>query len=282
MRDSPAAQTTMPDTQHLREVLSQFDWTSVVDVLLIALVIYMAVRLMSGTRVMTQLRGVLALFLIFVVAGRLLDLTVINYLVEHSVIALLIGAAIIFQPEFRRGLDRLGRTGVSGWFGAARYEDTIESVVKAAGRMSAERHGGLFVLERETGLQDVIETGIPVDARVSPELLVGIFYPNSPLHDMAVVLREERVVAAGCVLPLANDLPAFERNLGTRHRAAIGITESTDALSVVVSEETGDISVALHGRLTHVPDERRLKAVLEWVLEPGTTTAGSRNGGVPV
>ena len=263
-------------------MISQFDWASAIDVLLIAIVIFAAVRLMSGTRAMTQLRGVLALFLIFVVAGRLLDLTVINYLVEHSVIALLIGAVIIFQPEFRRGLDRLGRTGVSGWFGPARYVDTIDSVVKAAGRMSAERHGGLFVLERETGLQDVIETGIPVDARVSPELLAGIFYPNSPLHDMAVVLREERVVAAGCVLPLANDLPAFERNLGTRHRAAIGITEATDALSVVVSEETGDISVALHGRLTHVPDERRLKAVLEWVLEPGASTASSRNGGAPV
>ena len=271
----------MPDTQHFREVLSQFDWTSAVDVLLIATVIFGALRIMTGTRVMTQLRGVLALFLVFVVLGQTLDLTVINFLVEHSVTGLLIGGAITFQPELRRALDRLGRTGVNGWFGQARYEDVIESVVKAAGRMSAERHGGLFVLERETGLQDVIETGIPVDARVSPELLAGIFYPNSPLHDMAVVLRDERVVAAGCVLPLANDLPAYERNLGTRHRAAIGITEATDALSVVVSEETGDISVALHGRLTHVPDERRLKAVLEWVLEPGVATA-NRDGGVPV
>ena len=193
----------------------------------------------------------------------------------------LIGAAIIFQPEFRRVLDRLGRTGVSGWFTPARYEDVIDSVVKAAGRMSAEKHGGLFVLERETGLQDVIETGIPVDARVSPELLAGIFYPNSPLHDMAVVLRDERVVAAGCVLPLANELPAFDRNLGTRHRAAMGITEATDALTVVGSEGTGDISVGLHGRLTNVPDERGLKAVVEWVLEPGTA-ANARAGEPPV
>ena len=121
----------------------------------------------------------------------MLGLTVINFLVENSVTALVIGGAIIFQPELRRALDRLGRTGVNGWFGPAKYEEVIESVVKAAGRMSAERHGGLFVLERETGLQDVIETGIPVDAKVSPELLAGIFYPNSPLHDMAVVLRDE-------------------------------------------------------------------------------------------
>lgn len=269
----------MPDTQHFREVLSQFGPTSAIDVLLLAVVIYAVLRILSGTRAMTALRGALVVLLVFVVLGRALDLTVINFLVENSVPALVVGAAIVFQPELRRALDRLGRTGLRGWFGAARYEDVIESVVKAAGRMSAERHGGLFVLERETGLQDVIETGIPVDAKVSPELLAGIFYPNSPLHDMAVVLREERVVAAGCVLPLASELPAYERNLGTRHRAAIGITEQTDALSVVVSEETGDISVALHGRLTHVPDERRLKAVLEWVLEPGSA---GRNGKVPV
>jgi diadenylate cyclase len=271
----------MPDTQHFREILSQFGPTSAIDVLLIAVVIYALLRLLSGTRAMTQLRGALSLLLVFVILGQLLDLTVINFLVANSVTALLIGAAIVFQPELRRALDRLGRTGLRGWFGAARYEDVIDSVVKAAGRMSAERHGGLFVLERETGLQDVIDTGIPVDAKVSPELLAGIFYPNSPLHDMAVVLREERVVAAGCVLPLATDLPAFDRALGTRHRAAIGITETTDALSVVVSEETGDISVALHGRLTHVPDERRLKAVLEWVLEPGVASANGR-GGAPV
>ena len=127
-----------------------------------------------------------------------------------------------------------------------------------------------------------IDTGIPVDARVSPELLAGIFFPNSPLHDMAVVLRGERVVAAGCVLPLANDLSETERNLGTRHRAAIGITQQTDALSVIVSEETGEISVALHGRLTHVADERRLRAVLEWLLEPSTITARDGVTGVPV
>jgi diadenylate cyclase len=148
--------------------------------------------------------------------------------------------------------------------------------------MASERHGGLFVVERKTGLQDVIETGVPVDARVSPELLEGIFYPNSPLHDMAVVLREERVVAAGCVLPLANDLSSEVRALGTRHRAAIGVTEATDALSVVVSEETGEISLALAGKLLHVPDERRLRAMLETLLAAPGPRFVSRNGRVPV
>jgi diadenylate cyclase len=253
----------MPDVEHLREILGQFGVASAVDVLLIALLIFSSLRLISGTRAMTQARGALVLVLFAVVAGRVLDLTVVNYILEHSLPAILVGGAIIFQPELRRALDRLGRTGLRGWISQGEQSEVIDSLVKAAGRMAAERHGGLFVVERSTGLQDVIDTGIPVDARVSPELLAGIFYPNSPLHDMAVVLRDERVVAAGCVLPLAGELADTERNLGTRHRAAIGITEQTDAFSVVVSEETGEISLALGGRLLQVADERRLRAMLE-------------------
>ncbi|GIW13108.1 MAG: TIGR00159 family protein [Tepidiforma sp.] len=256
----------MFETDYIRDVLAQFSPASAIDIFLLAVLIYAALRLLSGTRAMTQLRGVAALLLIFVVLGRALDLVVINFLIEHSVTALLVGAVIIFQPEIRRTLDRVGRTGLSGWFRTTEYADVIEAVARAAGRMSAARHGGIIVIERETGLQDVIETGVPVDARVTPELLTSIFFPNSPLHDMAVVIRDQRVVAAGCVLPLASD--PGDRNLGTRHRAALGITEATDALAVVVSEETGEISVALNGRLTPVPNEHRLRAVLEWVLEP--------------
>lgn len=256
----------MPDTEHFRDVLAQFDAWSAVDIVLIALLIFATLRILSGTRGLTQLRGAIALFLVFVVFGRMFDLTVVNFLVANSATALVVAAVIILQPEIRRALDRLGRTGLTGWLSQGKYDDLIDAVARAAGRMSADRHGGLFVLERETGLQDVIETGVPVDAKVSPEILAGIFFPNSPLHDMAVVLRDDRVGAAGCVLPLASD--PEDRQLGTRHRAALGITEQTDALTVVVSEETGDISVALNGRLTHVPDERRLRAVLELVLEP--------------
>lgn len=269
----------MPNLDHAREVLDQFTVSSAIDVLLIAAVIFSTLRLLSGTRAMTQLRGALSLLLVAVVLGRLFGLTVVNFFVDNSLTALLIGAAVVFQPEIRRALDRLGRTGLRGWLSPRTHSEVIDSVVKAAGRMSEERHGGLFVLERQTGLQDVIETGVPVDARVSPELLAGIFFPNSPLHDMAVVLRDERVVAAGCVLPLASELREGQRTLGTRHRAAIGITEQTDALSVVVSEETGGISVALGGKLTDVGDERRLRAVLEWLLEPSAAArAASQNG----
>lgn len=274
----------MPDFSQLRDIVSQFRASSVLDVLLIATLIFSTLRLLSGTRAMTQLRGALALLLVAVLLGRIFDLTVVNFFVEHSFTAVLVGAAVIFQPEIRRALDRLGRTGSNGWFGRPAQNEIIDSIVDAARLMSDLRHGGLFVVERGTGLQDVIETGVPVDARVSPQLLAGIFYPNSPLHDMAVVLRDERVVAAGCVLPLANDLPPSDRQLGTRHRAAIGITEHTDALSIVVSEETGGISIALAGRLTHVTDDARLRDVLEWLLAPAGpgAVARSMNGRPPV
>ncbi len=272
----------MPNVDRLREVLDQFRPESIIEVLFISVVVFLMLRVMSGTRAMTQLRGAIVLLLAAVVLGRLFDLDVINFLVENSFTALLIAALVIFQPEIRRGLDRLGRTNMRDWLAAPRYEEVIDSVVKAAARMSIERHGGLFVVERETGLQDVIETGVAVDARVSPELLAGIFYPNSPLHDMAVVLRDDRVVAASCQLPLASDVSFDDRKLGTRHRAAIGITEQTDALSIVVSEETGEISVALGGRLTTVDDERRLRLVMERMLEPpGTLRRNGNNGGGP-
>jgi diadenylate cyclase len=272
----------MPDLEHIREVLGQFRASSAVDILIIATVIFSLLRLLSGTRAMTQLRGALALLLVAVVLGRAFNLTAIQFLVENSLPAIVVGGAIIFQPELRRALDRLGRTGIQGWLRESQTDNLIDSIVQAAGRMSEERHGGLFVFERSTGLQDVIDTGIRVDARVSPELLAGIFYPNSPLHDMAVVLRDERVVAAGCVLPLAHDLAYEDRTLGTRHRAAIGITEQTDALSVVVSEETGDISFAIAGRLTHVADTRRLRSVLERVLDAPSTAGQEGRTGVPV
>lgn len=256
----------MLNLDHFREILDQFGPRSVLDIALIAGLIFATLRLLSGTRAMTQLRGALTLFLVAVLLGQAFDLRVVNFLVEQSLTALLVGVAIVFQPEIRRGLDRLGRTGLRGLVARPGTDDVVGAIARAAARMSGERHGGLMVIERETGLQDVIETGIAVDARITPELLSGIFYPNSPLHDMAVVLRGDRVVAAGCQLPLTQDLPADGRKLGTRHRAALGITEYTDAVAVVVSEETGTISVAVAGQLTRVADERRLLAVMGWIL----------------
>ena len=155
----------MPNLQHLREILDEFGPSAALDIFLIATLIFSALLLVSGTRAMTQARGALALVLVAVLLGRLFDLAVVNYLLRHSLPALLIGGAVIFQPEIRRGLDRLGRTGFRGW-ARGEHEEIIDCLVKAATRLSRERHGGLVVVERTTGLQDVIATGIPVDARV--------------------------------------------------------------------------------------------------------------------
>ncbi len=240
------------DFQHAREVLNQFDWSAAIDVLLIAAAIFAAFRLLSRTRAITLLRGAVALILVLVVLGLAFDLTAINWILQNGLVALIVGAAVIFQPELRRGLDLLGRTGIQDLLAHDPTEDTIDAVAEAATRMARERHGALLVFERETGLQDVIDTGVSVDARVSPELVEGIFFPNSPLHDMATVIRGARVVAASCELPLADEVHRGVRRLGTRHRAAVGITEQTDALAVIVSEETGEVSVAQSGRLDRV------------------------------
>ena len=240
------------DFQEAREVLNQFDWSAAIDVLLIAAAIFAAFRLLSRTRAITLLRGSVGLILVLVILGLALDLTAVNWILQNGLVALIVGAAVIFQPEIRRGLDLLGRTGIQDLLAHDPTDDTIDAVAEAATRMARERHGALIVFERETGLQDVVETGVPVDARVSAELIEGIFFPNSPLHDMATVVRGARVVAASCELPLADEVRGNVRRLGTRHRAAAGITEQTDALSVVVSEETGEISICQGGRLDRV------------------------------
>ena len=237
------------DFQHAGEVLNQFDWSAAIDVLLIAGAIFAAFRLLSHTRAVTILRGAVALILVLVILGLALDLTAVNWILENGLVALIVGAAVIFQPEIRRGLDLLGRTGIQDLLAHDPTEDTIDAVAEAATRMARDRHGALIVFERETGLQDVIDTGVPVDARVSPELVEGIFFPNSPLHDLATVIRGARVVAASCELPLADEVRGEARRLGTRHRAAVGITEQTDAVTVVVSEETGEVTIAQGGRL---------------------------------
>lgn len=265
----------MPDLDRFGELLKEFDGSAVIDLFLIGSVIYVILRLLTGTRAMTQARGVLALVLIAVLLGRAFDLTATNFIVRNSLPGIIIGAAVLFQPEIRRTLDRLGRT---GWAASDARSQVIDAVVQAAERMSSARHGALVVFERGTGLEDVIETGVRVDARVSPELLGGIFFPNSPLHDMAAVLRNDRVVAAGCVLPLSDQLGEGGQHLGTRHRAAVGITETTDAFSLVVSEETGDISVAVGGRLIRMQDPRRLRSILERLLSANTARPAGATG----
>jgi len=243
--------------------LSRFDARAAVDVLLIAAVIYWVLLLLRGTTAMSVLRGIAFVFIGVFVFARVFDLRVLKYLLSRSFVAILIAIPIIFQPELRRGLERLGRTR-RAWLGRPNYDAVIDAVTAAACNLARERHGALMVLERETGLEDYIDTGIRVDAAPSVELLQGIFFPNSPLHDGAVILRENRVVAAACTLPLAEERP--RGMTGTRHLAALGISERTDAVSVVVSEETGQVSVASNGRISQRLDEARLRATLQSIL----------------
>ena len=257
--------------EFLVDNFEQFDSAAALDIFLIWLLIFGMLLLLRGTTAMAVVRGATILLIGAFILGRIFDLRVLNFLLRNSFLGLLIALPVIFQQEIRRALERVGRAGARA-FGTLDYDDTLEAVSEAALDMARQKIGALIVLERETGLTEYSERGIPVDAVPSPELIENIFFPNSPLHDGAVVLRGDRVVAAGVTLPLSeNSLPG---ELGTRHRAGLGITEHTDAVSLMVSEETGRISVAADGRMYTRLDEARLRGILERLL-------GGRNGVSP-
>jgi diadenylate cyclase len=230
--------------------------SAVIDILIVSISVYWLLLLIRGTTAMTVLRGALVLLGGAFLLSRALDLLVVNWLLRNSVTGIVIAMAIVFQPEIRRALERLGRTGLRSSLRREERLHTVDTVVRAASRLARQGRGALIVLERETGLQEVIDTGVPLGADLSAELLGTIFVANSPLHDGAAVIRVDRVVAAGCTLPLSETpLPA---DYGMRHRAALGITERTDAVVVVVSEERGEISLASNGRMLPDLDEVRL------------------------
>lgn len=245
-------------------VLRNLDLVSVIDILLVALIFYLFLRLFQGTQAVQLLRGMILLFLVVSILSSVFQLRAFTWLIRNSIPALLVAIPVIFQPELRRALERLGRTGAL--MGVRRQEEMIshiiEEIVDACEAMADRRHGALIVLERATGLQDYIETGTPLNARVSSILLQAIFYPNAPLHDGAVIIRDDRIAAAQVVLPLSEHVSAYSGHLGTRHRAALGISEQTDALAIIVSEETGIISVAQNGHMIRRLGKERLENVL--------------------
>jgi diadenylate cyclase len=260
-------------------ILSKLDPRNVVDILLVAAVIYGILILVRGTQAVQLLRGVILLALAIALMGSIAGLTAFNWLLKSGGQALVVVVAIILQPELRRALDRLGRAGGWALWGSptVQVDRVVTEITIACKRLSERRHGMLVVLERETGLQDYVETGVEVDSLVVSDLLETIFFPNTALHDGAVIIRGDRVIAAACVLPLA-ELIVSDTHLGTRHRAAVGITEQTDAIAVVVSEETGIISMARNGRIVRHLDERRLATLLRALLQPrsGTRTQATR------
>ncbi len=258
----------------IRQSLESFGPASLVDILSITVLIYLALLLLKGTTGMSLVRGILIVVIAAVILSQALGLTVLDWLLRNSFPALLIGVPIIFQSEIRRFLERVGRTGRWPWPGRALYESVVDCIADSAVILSDKRHGAIVVVERETGLEDYIDTGIKVDAVCSTKLLLSIFYPNSALHDGAVIVRDDRVVAAGATLPLSERMDGPH---GTRHRAAMGITERTDAVSVVVSEETGEISIAANGRVISSLDGPRLRAILRSLLLPSAEM--DRTGG---
>ena len=245
-------------------VLSRLNWISLIDILLVAAIFYGLLVLVQGTQAVQLLRGVILVVVVTVVLVSIFPLTAFRWLVVNSIPALLVAIPVIFQPELRRALERLGRTGqlLSRPSIDEQTAQVIAEVGLACRRMAARRHGALIVMERETGLQEYIDTGVVIEAKVSSQLLETIFFPSTALHDGAVIIRGDRVVAAACVLPLTNSLLPGA-HLGTRHRAGVGVTEQSDAIAVIVSEETGVTSVAHNGRMIRRLDERRLGRVLE-------------------
>jgi diadenylate cyclase len=252
----------MPDVNW---VFSRLDLPSLLDMAVVALIFYWVLVSIQGTRAVQLLWGVVFL-LIAVVLSNLLQMTALTWLFKNSIPALLIGIPVIFQPELRRALERLGRTGVLlnrplGTWNAPNASHGGDEICKACGTLSGRRFGALIVIEQGTGLQEYADTGIALDALVSERLLLTIFHPNTPLHDGAAIVRGDRLLAAGCALPLSEDSPG-NFSIGTRHRAALGVSEQSDALAIVVSEETGTISVARNGHFERGLDPVRLKEML--------------------
>lgn len=243
---------------------SRFDpLRDTVDILLVAAGIYWLLLLIRGTRAIQILVGLIVLIALSL-ASELFQLAALGMILERFLGSAVLIIVILFQNDIRRALARVGR-GFFPSFSVEQELQVVEEIVRAAGALSQRRHGALIVLERESNLGDLVEAGVAIDAQISKDLLTSIFQPTSPMHDGAVLIQEGRVSTAGCILPLTlrTDLP---EGLGTRHRAAVGITEETDALVVVVSEETANISVVLGGEMLRGLDAPRLRVVLREIL----------------
>ncbi|SFR05211.1 diadenylate cyclase CdaA [Desulfoscipio geothermicus] len=250
--------------------LDLFNVVSIIDILIVAFVLYRLILLIRGTRAVQLIKGMVVL-LIATALSSLFNLNTVHWLLRQTMTALVVALPIVFQPELRRALEKLG----GGDFFARPLihmaegdrSALINEVVRAAENMSASRTGALIVLERVTGLEEFVDTGITVDGQVSAELLINIFIPKSPLHDGAAIIRGDRLAAAACVLPLS-DSRELGRDLGTRHRAAVGLSEQSDALAVVVSEETSAVSLAVEGSLYRRLNEAGLRELLIKFLQP--------------
>lgn len=248
-----------------------FTLRDAIDILIVAYVIYRVIDSIQGTRATTLVKGLAVIFASSVVA-RALNLRTVSWLLDQTTTIVLVALPVVFYPELRRGLEQIGRGQLFTWLGNRGQEvdvSGVDQIVEAIVRLSSKKTGALIVFERQTRLHEFIETGVKLDALISTELLINIFEPNSPLHDGAVIISAGRLASAASVLPLTDT--HLSGGLGTRHRAAVGMSEQTDALILVVSEETGTISLAIDGRLRRYLTEARLHEQLTYYWQRGGT-----------
>ena len=238
------------------------DWRNIVDIALVSMLIFFVLQLFRGTQAVQLFRGMLVLTLVIVVINQTAQLSAFKWLSVNSAAVILVAIPVIFQPELRRALERVGRTAplLIRRDDSADTQRLINEVIIAVEQMSDRRTGAIIVFEGTTGLGEYIDRGVSIDGEVTSELLTSIFYPGTALHDGAVIIGQGRILAASCVLPLTEERLS-DSQYGTRHRAAIGVTEQADAISLVVSEETGHISVARNGRILRL-DSGRLRTLL--------------------
>jgi diadenylate cyclase len=244
--------------------LQGIGWRDILDVVIVAVLLYQLLKLIRGTQAAQLLVG-LGVIIALGLAAQVLNLRLLQFIFAYGGQAIVIAAVILFQPELRRALDQVGRLGavrsLLGQHSGVQAERSIDEVIRAASSLSERKTGALIVFERETGLENISTTGVRIDGEVTAEMLATIFMPGTSLHDGAVIIRNARLIAAGCVLPLAETIPGVGR-MGTRHRAAVGLTLQSDAVVLIVSEETGLISVAREGRITRGLDAKGLRSML--------------------
>jgi diadenylate cyclase len=237
----------------------------VVDIAIVAYITYRFLLLMRGTRGAQMTFGI-AVLLLFYWVTRYYRLTAVQWLLTNALTYIVFGIIVLYQNEIRRGLAGIGRTPLLGQYRRRGGKDGYEEIILAATTLASKKIGALIVAERDIGLRNYAENGIALDAVLTYDLLVTIFSPNTPLHDGAVIIQRNRIIAAGCFLPVTLD-PLLSKELGTRHRAAIGITEETDSVAVIVSEETGIVSAAIGGRITRNLDGAGLRTILQSAME---------------
>ena len=257
---------------NLMGILMSIKATDVIDIVIVAYLLYRLLGFIKETRAQQLFRGILLIVAFFLVS-EMFNLSLLNWLFTRLITVGLIAVVILFQPEIRRGLEQIGRRGVLSWqfrdMGKDEMYATVHKIVDAVDDFSSTQTGALMAIERETMLTDICETGVIVDAEISVRLLGNLFYEGSPLHDGAVIIRGDRVHAASCVLPLT-ERQNIGKNLGTRHRAALGLSEVSDAFVIVVSEETGAISVAQNGEFKRFLDLKTLEKMLLDIYLPSS------------